>query len=490
MDRTRPRPHRPLRLLRLLVAAAACVGTLALGAPGADAATVPAGMVGMNDWGTPSDQAIQTTSRAGIKSWRAPLFWYLVEGEPGRRDWTEYDRLVTTSAREGASLLMVIAGCPRWACSEISGPPTSPSALDAHHLFVRDAVQRYGHGGSFWREHPELPYHPVTDWQVWNEVNSREFWKPGPNAADYARFLRDESAAIRGADPGATVVLSGLTNYGQVPLVDFLRQLYAQPGFRSSFDVAALHAYAGDDRAVGRLLDAAHRVMADAGDGARATWITEMGWGTTTPTLHTPTTLARQAELLRSTYDMLIGCRSRWNLGRAYWFAIRDIDPPAGEADYAGFHTGLFDTAGRPKPAWSAMQEYPEGGQLPDGCPLDGPRARALDTAIVAPKRVASRRRVRLRLVASQPRVRFQCRLLRARRARSVRHARWRGCRRHYRSRALRRGRYVLQVRAVARDGRIDRSPARARLVVRRKRKLIVRVSGRRLARSRLPAAH
>lgn len=464
MDRTRPRTHRPFRLL---AGVAACALGMAIGATGAQAATVPAGMVGMNDWGTPSDQAIQTTARAGIRQWRAPLFWYMVEGQPGRRDWSDYDRLATTAARQGASLLLVVAGCPPWACDQISGPPTDPGALDAQHRFVRDAVQRYGHDGSFWHDHPELPYTPVTGWQVWNEVNSREFWKPGPNAADYARFLRDESAVIRGADPHATVVLSGLTNYGQVPLVDFLRQLYAQPGFRDSFDVAAVHAYAGDDRAVGRLLDASHEVMADAGDGARPTWITEMGWGTSTPTFAAPTTPGRQAELLRSTYDMLIGCRARWNLGRAYWFAIRDIDPPPGEADYAGFHTGLFDTAGHPKPGWSAMEEYPEGGQLTGGrgasCPLEAARDRvAPNTGMVAPRIPTPGRRAKVRLLSSERRTRFQCRLTRAGHGKG----RWHPCSRRHRTRRLRRGRYRLEVRSIDGHGNVDRSPAVARIVL------------------------
>jgi hypothetical protein len=373
--------------------------------------------------------------------------------------------------------LLVVAGCPPWACDEISGPPVSADSLDAQHRFVHDAVVRYGHGGSFWREHPELPNAPVTDWQVWNEVNSREFWKPGPSAADYARFLRDESAVIRGADPAATVVLSGLTNYGQVPLVDFLRQLYAQPGFRDSFDVAALHAYAGDDRAVGRLLDASHRVMAEAGDGGRATWITEMGWGTSTPTFASPTTPARQAELLRSTYDMLIGCRGRWNLGRAYWFAYRDIDPPPGQADYAGFHTGLFDTAGRPKPAWQALLEYPEGGQLPGGrgasCPPEAHRdAVAPQTGMVVPRSPAPGRRATVRLVASERRVRFQCRLVRA----GHRKPAWHRCSRRHRTRRLKRGRYRLEVRSIDAHGNVDRSPAVARIVAGRRAHAALRI--------------
>jgi hypothetical protein len=461
--------------------AAACVVALALigaiGAERAHAATVPQGLVGMNDWTPPSDQAVASMSSAGIKRWRAPLFWYLVEQQHGQYDWSDYDRLAATAARQGASLLLVVASCPAWACSEISGPPVTADGLAAHHDFVRAAVTRYGHEGSFWRDHPDLPYAPVSDWQVWNEVNSTEFWKPGPNAADYARFLREESAVIRAADPGATVVLSGLTDYGQVPLNEYLRQLYRQPGFRESFDVAALHAYAGDDRAVGKLLDSSKRVMADAGDGGRRTWITEMGWGTSTPAFAAPTNPPRQAELLRSTYDMLIGCRGRWNLDRAYWFAYRDINPPPGQPDYVGYHTGLLDTSGNRKPAWNAMLEYPEGGTVPDGCPLDR-RVAAPNTAIVPPKRPLSGRRAKLRLLATTRSSRFQCRLVRLGKSskKTRRASRWRRCSRRYRSPRLRRGGYRLQVRAVDSRGHADRSPALARFAVRGRKHAKVRI--------------
>jgi hypothetical protein len=473
----KPSPARlPIRLLAIAAACALALALLAtLSAGRADAATVPQGLVGMNDWTPPSDQAVESMSRAGVKRWRAPLFWYLVEKQRGDYDWSDYDRVAATAARQGASLLLVVASCPAWACDEISGPPVTPDGLAAHHDFVRAAVARYGHRGSFWRDHPELPYAPVSDWQVWNEVNSTEFWKPGPSAADYAVFLRDEAAVIRGADPAATVVLSGLTNYGQVPLADYLRELYRQPGFRESFDVAALHAYAGTDRAVGKLLDASKRVMSDAGDGSRRTWVTEMGWGTSTPAFATPTSPQRQAELLRSTYDMLIGCRGRWNLDRAYWFAYRDVDPAPGQADYAGNHTGLLDTSGNRKPAWNAMLDYPEGATLPDGCPLAKPPAAAPNTAISPPKRPLGGRRAKLRLLASTRRVTFQCRLVRAGRSRSRRAARWHRCARRYRTPRLRRGRYRLQVRAIDSRGHADRSPARARLALRASRRPKVR---------------
>src|SRR3954451_25062708 len=307
MDRTLPGSERRVRLRVFLTGCLAAVLALLAAGPvtSARASTVPAGFAGMNDWAIPSDGVMGDVAGIGVHRWRAGLFWYRVEREQGRYDWSEYDALPARAARSHVSLLLVIASCPAWACPDLAGPPASSSALAAHHEFVRQAVARYGRSGSFWAQHPELPYQPVTDWQVWNEVNSATYWKPGPNAAAYARFLEGDAAVIRGADAGATVVASGLTNEGDVPLADFLHQLYAQPGFRESFDVLAVHPYAGNSAAAIRLLDVARNEAVAAGAPSRRMWVTEFGWGTPSPALPQLPSPAQQAELLRSTYDTM-----------------------------------------------------------------------------------------------------------------------------------------------------------------------------------------
>jgi polysaccharide biosynthesis protein PslG len=471
--RTRPRARTLVPLLAVM--AAFCALTLGP-ASVAHAATVPPGFSGLNDWSLPSDDVMSTVADMGVRRWRAGLFWYRIERERGTLDWSEYDPLVARAARNHVSLLMVIATCPAWACADISGPPAAGPALDAQREFVRQAVARYGNGGSYWGAHPELPYQPVTDWQVWNEVNSSVYWKPRPDAAAYARFLSDEAAVIRATDPHATVVASGLTNEGDVPLADFLAQLYAQPAFKASFDVLAVHPYAGNRSGAIKLLDVTRSAAVTAGDAARRIWVTEFGWGTAgggMPNLPSP---VEQADLLRSTYDTMIGCRSRWNLDRAYWFGYRDIDPPAGEPDTPGYHTGLLDSAGRPKPSWTAMRSYGEGRSA-TGCPLTEAAAAPPETGIVAKRRLSRTDRARLKLVASRRGARFQCALVRARRrGHKASRLHWRRCRARYRTPRLKRGRYKLLVRAVDARGRMDRTPAAARLAVRGTRQLTLRV--------------
>jgi hypothetical protein len=220
--------------------------------------------------------------------------------------------------------------------------------------------------------------------------------------------------------------------------------------------------------------------MRGRGDGAKPVWITEMGWGTTSAALRTPYSEGDQARLMRESFDMLIGCRGRWNLDRAYWFAYHDHRPGAGEADYAGNHTGLFDLSGRPKRAWSTLHEFREGASRPHaGCGLT---AKAPQTRVKIRRRARGRRRARAKLLASVGGARFECRLARARRRPGGRLARkrgrWRRCRSRYRSPRLRRGfRYTLHVRARNAVGHADRTPAKVKLRLRRargKRPLVV----------------
>ena len=268
-----------------------------------------------------------------------------------------------------------------------------------------------------------------------------------------------------------------LTDYGQVRVVDYLRRLYREPGFKQSFDVLAVHAYAPDTPAVGRLLDRTRKVAVENGDAGRPMWVTEMGWGTTSPRLATPTSPAQQAVRMRQSFDMMIGCRGRWNLERAYWFAYKDLAAQPGQPDLSANHTGLFDLAGRPKPAWGTLQRYRGGAGVPGAANCRLGDARAPQTRIKARKRFNGVHRARMRLVASERGARFQCRLVRAVKKRSARSARrWRKCRGSYRTPRLKPGRYHLDVRAKDKAGNVDRTPARARVRLKRGQRVTVTV--------------
>ncbi len=97
-------------------------------------------------------------------------------------------------------LLGTGAPSPQWAlepaslaagCAALS--PPRPSAYAG----MIAALARATAATAFWREHRELPYRPVTSYEVWNEANLASFWCPRPDPPAYGRLYaaaRDASA--------------------------------------------------------------------------------------------------------------------------------------------------------------------------------------------------------------------------------------------------------------------------------------------------------
>lgn len=51
----------------------------------------------------------------------------------------------------------------------------------------------------------------VHTFEIWNEPNYAQFWPSAPNAAEYVTMLKAGYAAVKTADPGATVLMGGLS---------------------------------------------------------------------------------------------------------------------------------------------------------------------------------------------------------------------------------------------------------------------------------------
>jgi hypothetical protein len=288
--------------------------------------------------------------------------------------WSKYDALVARSARQGLSILPLLIGSPGFAAPNGAHPPTEPLTK---HLFARyaaEAVERYGHDGELWAEHPELPYRPIEVWEVWNEPNLRGFWTDGdPNPREYAELLGLVSEAIRHADRRAKVVLAGLASPRSPRAFDaheFLADLYEVPGFSESFDIGAAHPYGGTVRGVERRMAAIRRVMDQNGDAEKPLWITELGWSSTGIDHYLVKDPVTQAQLTRETIEMLEDRADDFGLGTVIWFRWQDPEQGCPKPGGCWFdQAGLFTVDGEPKPAWRAFAEAtggaPRAGSLP-----------------------------------------------------------------------------------------------------------------------------
>jgi len=186
--------------------------------------------------------------------------------------------------------------------------------------YVRAAVLRYGRGGTFWSERPDLPQRPIRHWQILNE--------PGLSKR-YAPVLRSAYRAIKGADPRAKVVLAGLTATPHGTAWGVLRYQYRKGKIRRWFDIAALHMYTGKP---GNVLEGARRfrrTMARHGDRRKPLWLTEFGITASKGRTDAPrsqrtlrTTDRGMKRFVRRAYRQLAreGQRRRVRVARAYWY--------------------------------------------------------------------------------------------------------------------------------------------------------------------------
>jgi Glycosyl hydrolase catalytic core len=221
----------------------------------------------------------------GVQTVRMGAWWSDLEPAPGHYAWDDLDQRVAALARHNLQWEPLLSFSTTWG-SSVPGDYTAPPAGSDHFgAFAAALAQRYGRGGSFWRDHPELPQLPVTAYEVWNEENAEAFWRPASQAPEqYADLYATTRAAIHGVDDSARVVVGGLAvpnNASVTAPADFLARVYAhRPDLRGRVDAVALHPYA---RTPARVFErvAAFRQDLDriAGPGVPIE-VTEIGWTT------------------------------------------------------------------------------------------------------------------------------------------------------------------------------------------------------------------
>lgn len=185
------------------------------------------------------DRMLDLIARAGIGWIREGFLWHELEPAPG--DWrtARYDDLVARSLRHGVHVLPVLGFGNTWAAAQGAGEPRNvlrqmmPKA-DAWETYVRTMLGRYGD-----RLHA---------WEIWNEPNLPTYWKPAPDAGEYARLAAHTYATIKTLAPADTVITAGFSpenvNRPDLPAHDearFLRALEALPV--RPYDAVGYHPY-------------------------------------------------------------------------------------------------------------------------------------------------------------------------------------------------------------------------------------------------------
>jgi polysaccharide biosynthesis protein PslG len=275
---------------------------------------------------------------------RIPVRWRVVEPKRGEWDFSVIDRVVAAIPAE-IEILAVLMSVPEWANGKAPGKVEGWFDAYPPHDFadweraVAKIVGRY--------------QSRIKHWEIWNEENGVDFYRPHPDARAYTELLKISHRAAKQADPQCVVVLGGLQMNGiianpwsPVKVENFLEDLY-EAGAGPFFDVCNIHPYVQPNEGAARMMALTRdtlAVMARHGDAGKPLWLTEVGCGATSLSAE-----SAQARLLAETFEL---ARTEPQIQRVFWFTLRDM-----EKDLLGPESsmGLFKYSGARKPAVDAF---------------------------------------------------------------------------------------------------------------------------------------
>jgi hypothetical protein len=339
---------------------------LALAAtPMASPGYLPPGFIGVSPQNPGTAKDYKLMGEADVGSVRLPLYWAGVEPQNpafSERQWDGFDREVRLAAEAEIEVFPFLTASPKWVAPlGIDLPVTTARQRRAWASFVRAAVDRYGPGGSFWREEDELPYFPVRRWEIWNEENLVTF-ATGPEPRRFARLIRIAGGVIHRQASGSQVILGGLFGRPlQVPpniaSGDFLSRFYRAGNVKKYFDGVGLHPYVADATAMEAQLHNLRRIMRRHHDPGTPLFVTELGWGSEDGPTRWQRGLFGQAFQLSKAFSMLSADRIRWGVGGVWWFTWTD----EGGTCVFCHSAGLLNKEREAKPAWYRFNEWTGG---------------------------------------------------------------------------------------------------------------------------------
>lgn len=269
------------------------------------------------------------------------------------------DRVIGALALRHLDPLPLVLDAPKWdrAKPAYRGQIFAhvPKKFGPYNRFLKALVHRYGPGGSFWDEHPELEPRPLEHWQIWNEPNIRPFWNTKPWDRKYVQLLRGARNAIRAEDPAARIVAAGLSRDAW----NALDQLY-NAGIQGAFDVAAVHPFTKKVPGIVTIIKKFRSSMQRHGDGGKRLDVTEMSWpsakGKTNIGQDISVTPKQQAKNLSAAFKLLAKKRKQLRLGSVFWFTWLTFDKAKDDHfDYAGVVTLKKHGKIAKKPAFKAL---------------------------------------------------------------------------------------------------------------------------------------
>ena len=306
------------------------------------------------------DAAFRQARQLGVSWMRTNALWARIEPRPGAFDWSQYDSLVDAASRAGISVEMSLTGpAPAWATGDGVRGPFRPSSA-AFGRFAHEAADHFRGR--------------VSRYSIWNEPNFVAWLRPlDEQPALYRRLYEAGWAAVKGADPGADVLIGETAAYAKrgratAPL-EFLRKVACRGCPELHADGYAHHPYEftdppdapypGPDNVtigtLGRLTNAlgqlaAQQRLATPGGLQLPVYLTEFGYFASGP--HAVPAPVRA--------DWLVGA---YTIARRLYPDVRQllqyllVAPPR-NAPGSDFDTSIVSLLGQPEEPFSALAAW------------------------------------------------------------------------------------------------------------------------------------
>lgn len=286
-----------------------------------------------------------------------------------------HDDIMTALAEDEAVTMLTVGN---WLLDPASNANrtdyASDEALIKDYAEKLDAfISRYGPGGTFLKEHPELPQRPIVDIELWNEPNFQYLippdgrpWQEMETEREklYAKILPAIYTATKARLPEVNIIgfATGGMSAGDLRFIEHVHEI--NPAVAKSYDVLSTHPYvrpaapeansvqSWGSYSISRNLNIIKDTLAKYGRGDTPIWYTEIGWPileedggkfpTTKPHECVPPLL--QAAYVCRTYALAL----RLDIERVHIMYITDADH---------FNAGFFDKDTQAwRPAAKAVQ--------------------------------------------------------------------------------------------------------------------------------------
>lgn len=199
--------------------------------------------------------------RSGVRFVRMDFSWSRVERVKGEYDFSPYDTLLAAMSKLGIRCLFILDYSNRLYDDGLSPHTDEGRAAFAH--FAAAAAKHFAGQGVLW--------------EIWNEPNIGQFWKPKPSAEDYSALALATIDAVRRADPNAFIMGPASSTFPW----DFFETM-GQRGVFARLDAVSVHPYRRGEPESAEADYARLRALIDRYAPSRNLPIVSGEWGYTT----------------------------------------------------------------------------------------------------------------------------------------------------------------------------------------------------------------